>query len=221
MELYEVMRTAFSAREYTDEPVTDEILHKILDNARYAPSGGNRQGWKVIIIRKKEAKEKIAEFAIPGAKVYAAQRIAGDNPWNTIDPSGVTEEEIKITPASPKLHMTYVDAPVVLVVCVDLKVVASMDQNLDRIGIVSGASIYPFVWNILLAARNEGLGGRITTIPISNEPEIQEYLNIPKHIAIAAIIPMGRPVKQITRLSRKPVEDFTYLENWDGKRLEG
>lgn len=220
MELYKVMRTAFSAREYTDEPITDDMLFKILDNARYAPSGGNRQGWKVIVVRKTEVKEKIAELAIPGAKRYAAQRIAGENPWNTIDPSRVAEEEIKNTPPSPKLHMTYVDAPIVLVVCVDLKVVASMDQDLDRIGLVSGASIYPFVWNILLAARNEGLGGRITTIPISNESEIQEYLNIPKHIAIAAIIPIGKPVKQITKLTRKPVEDFTFLENWDGKRLE-
>ncbi len=116
--------------------------------------------------------------------------------------------------------MTYVDAPVVLVVCVDLKVVAAMDKDLDRIGLVSGASIYPFIWNILLAARIEGLGGRITTIPISKESDIQEYLKIPRHIAIAAIIPMGRPVKQITKLSRIPVEEFTYLETWEGKRLE-
>ena len=220
MELYEAMRTTFSAREYTDDPVTNEILYRILDNARYAPSGGNRQGWKVIVVRNNETKEKIAELAIPGAKKYAAQRIAGENPWNTIDPSDVTDEEIENTPPSPKLHMTYVDAPVVLVICVDLKVVAAMDQNLDRIGLVSGASIYPFVWNILLSARNEGLGGRITTIPISNEPAIQDYLNIPTHIAIAAIIPMGKPVKQINKLNRKPVSDFTFIEKWGGERLK-
>ena len=141
MELYEAMRTTFSAREYTDDPVSDEVLYKILDNARFAPSGGNRQGWKVIVVRKKVTKEKIAELAIPGAKKYAAQRIAGENPWNTIDPSKVSEKEIENTPPSPKLHMTYTNAPVVLVVCVDLKVVAAMDQNLDRIGLVSGASI--------------------------------------------------------------------------------
>ncbi len=219
MELYEAMRTTYSSREYTDDPVTDEAIYKILDNARFAPSGGNRQGWKVIVIRNQESKEKIAELAIPGAKIYAAQRIAGENPLNTIDPSRVTEEEIDSTPPSPKLHMTYVDAPVVLVVCVDLKVVAAMDQNLDRIGLVSGASIYPFVWNILLAARNEGLGGRITTIPISNEPAIQEYLNIPIHIAIAAIMPIGKPVKQITKLNRNPVSEFTFLEKWGGDKL--
>jgi len=220
MELYEAMRTTFSAREYTDDPVPDEVLYKILDSARFAPSGGNRQGWKVIIVRNQDTKEKIAELAVPGAKKYAAQRIAGENPWNTIDTSKVSEKEIEDTLPSPKLHMTYVEATVVLIVCVDLKVVAAMDQNLDRIGLVSGASVYPFVWNILLAARNEGYGGRITTIPISKEPEIQNYLKIPKHIAIAAIMPMGKPVKQITKLSRNPVSEFVFKESWNGENLK-
>jgi len=219
MELYDVMRTSFSAREYTDDPVTDELLFTILDNARFASSGGNRQGWKVIVVRKTASKKMIAEVAVPGAKKYAAQRIAGENPWNTIDPSSVDEKTIERTPPSPKLKMTYVEAPAVLVVCVDLSVVASMDLNLDRIGLVSGASIYPFVWNILLAAKNEGYGGRITTIPISGEPELQEYLNIPRHFAISAIIPIGKPVKQLTKLKRKAVSSFTTHEFFDGENF--
>lgn len=221
MDLFEIMRTTFSAREYTEEPLPDRIIYRILDNARFAPSGGNRQGWKVIIVRNKESKEKIAELAIPGAKRYAAQRIAGENPWNTIDTSKVTKEMIDKTPPSPKLHMTYVDAPVVLIICVDLRVVASMDLYLNRIGVVSGASIYPFVWNILLAARNEGYGGRITTIPITQEDNLQDYFGIPGHYAIAAIIPMGKPVKILKKLTRKPVEEFTVLENWNGEVLTG
>jgi len=67
MELYDVMRTAFSAREYTDEPVPDKLLYRILDNSRFASSGGNRQGWKVIVVRKKKSKHNIAELAVPGA----------------------------------------------------------------------------------------------------------------------------------------------------------
>ncbi len=219
MELYDVMRTAFSAREYTDEPVPDKLLYRILDNSRFASSGGNRQGWKVIVVRKKESKQKIADLAVPGAKRYAAQRIAGENPFNTIDSSSVSNETIQNTPPSPKLNMTYVDAPVVLVVCVDLKVVASMDRDLDRIGVVSGASIYPFVWNILLSARNEGFGGRITTIPITREKELQEYFRIPGHFAVSAILTIGKPAKQLTKLSRKPVSEFTMVEFFDGKNL--
>ena len=219
MELYDVMRTAFSAREYADDPVPDELLYSILDNSRFASSGGNRQGWKVIVIREKASKEKIAELAVPTAKEYAAQRIAGENPLNTIDPTSVDDQTIENTSPSPKLKMTYVEAPVVLVVCVDLKVVASMDSRLKRVGVVSGASIYPFVWNILLSARNEGLGGRITTIPIAEEKKLQEYFRIPDHFAVCAILTLGKPVKQLTKLSRKQVSEFTTLEYFDGKSL--
>ncbi len=219
MELYDVMRTAFSAREYTVDPVPDQQLYKILDNARFASSGGNRQGWRVVVVRKKESKQKIAELAVPCAKKYAAQRIAGENPLNTIEPSKVNEETIANTPPSPKLEMTYVDAPVVFIVCVDLKVVASMDFGLDRVGVVSGASIYPFVWNILLSARNEGLGARITTIPIAEEKKLQEYFRIPDHFAVCAVMTLGKPVKQLTKLKRKPVSEFTTLEYFDGKNL--
>lgn len=220
MELYDVMRTAFSAREYTDAPVTDELLYKILDNARFAPSGGNRQGWKVIIVRENESKEKIAQLAIPGAKKYAAQRKAGENPWNSIDQTSVDEKTIENTPPSPLLRMTYVEAPVVLIVCLDLKVVASLDQYLERVGVISGASIYTFVWNILLAARNEGYGGRITTIPVTQEPKLKQYFSIPDHYAVSAIIPLGKPEKQLTKLTRKQVDDFTTFEKFDGKHLK-
>ncbi len=219
MELYDVMRTAFSAREYTDEPVSDELLYRILDNARFASSGGKRQGWRVIVVKEIESKEKIAEYAVPCAKKYAAQRLAGENPLNTIDPSSVDEETIQNTPPSSKLKMTYVDAPVVLIVCVDLSVVASMDSELRRVGVVSGASIYPFVWNIMLGAKNEGLGGRITTIPIAEETKLQKHFRIPGHFAVSAIMTIGKPVKQLTKLSRKPVSEFTTMEYFDGKKL--
>lgn len=50
LELYDVMRTTFAAREFTDAPVSDALVAKLLDNARFAPSGGNRQGWKVLVV---------------------------------------------------------------------------------------------------------------------------------------------------------------------------
>jgi nitroreductase len=102
------------------------------------------------------------------------------------------------------------------VVCVDLKVVASIDQDLDRVGIISGASIYPFAWNILLAARHEGFGGTITTLGTAKEADIQALLGIPGHVAVCAIMPMGRPVRMLSRLKRKPVAEFARRERWDG-----
>ena len=87
MELNEVMRTTFSARDYTGEEIPDEVLHQILDNARFAPRGGNRQGNHVIILRDQETRDQISKIAEPPAKIYAAQRDAGESPWNSIVPS--------------------------------------------------------------------------------------------------------------------------------------
>ncbi len=112
-----------------------------------------------------------------------------------------------------------VGAPVVLLVFLDLACAASFDSELDRVGVISGCSIYPFVWNILLAARNEGYGGTPTTFAAPQERALQQLLGVPEQMAFAALIPLGRPVKQLTKLSRKPVEDFAVLERWDGPAL--
>lgn len=219
MVLYDVMRTTYSAREFTDDPIPDSILFKILDNARFAPSGGNRQGWRIIIVREQGTREALAELIIPAAKRYAAQMRAGENPWNTVDRTEVDDVAIELTPVPSQFTNPYLKAAVVLVVCVDLKVVASMDQYLNRVGVASGASIYPFVWNILLAARHEGYGGTITTLAISEEPKLQELLGIAEHFAVSAIIPLGKPVRYLTRLKRRPVSSFATFERFDGAPL--
>ena len=106
--------------------------------------------------------------------------------------------------------------PVVLVVAVDLSVVASFDKYLDRVGVISGASIYPLVWNILMAARNEGLGGVLTTYLAEQESAAQKVLGLPSHYAVAAMLPIGVPVKQLTKLRRKSVEEFVTVDSFDG-----
>jgi nitroreductase len=216
MELYEVLRTTFAAREFTAEPVPDEALARILDQARFAPSGGNRQGWRVIVVRNPATKRALADLSAFAARRYAAQAQNGENPWNTIDPPRVDAAIIERTPVPPRLSESIATAPVVLVVCVDLKVVASMDQDLGRVGIISGASIYPFAWNILLASRHEGFGGTVTTLATAREPEIQALLGIPPHIAVCAVMPLGRPTRTLSRLKRKAVAEFTTRERWNG-----
>ena len=220
MELYDVMRTTFSAREFTDDPLTDATLYAILDNARFAPSGGNRQGWHVIVVRDQATRQALAALTAPAAKRYAAQLAAGESPWNTIETTSVDAATIERTPAPARLTEPFLKAPVVLVVGVDLKVVASLDQNLQRIGVISGASIYPFAWNILLAARHEGYAGTITTLTVDQEPQLQELLGIPSHVAVCAVMPLGKPVKQLSKLLRKPVQEFATRERWDGTPLE-
>jgi nitroreductase len=219
MELYDVMRTTFSARQFTPDPVPDALIAKILDHARFAPSGGNRQGWRVIVVRDPATRQAIAELTAPAAKRYAAQVALGESPWNTIDATKADAATIERTPPPPRLVEPYIKAPVVLIACVDLKVVASMDQYLPRVGVISGASIYPFVWNILLAARHEGLAGTITTLPVSQEPKLQALLGLPAHVAVAAVMPLGRPTTRLTKLKRKPVGEFATLERWGGAPL--
>jgi nitroreductase len=221
MELYDAMRTTFSSREFTADPVPDALLAKILDNARFAPSGGNRQGWRVIVVRDPATRQALSALAAPAAKRYAAQVQAGESPWNTVHPTKVDAATIERTPPPARLTEPFAKAPVVLVVCVDLQLVASMDQFLPRVGVISGASIYPFVWNILLSARQEGLAGTITTLPVAQEPKLQALLGIPAHVAVAAVMPMGRPVTRLTKLKRKPVAEFTTLERWGGTPLPG
>jgi nitroreductase len=221
MELYDVMRTTFSARDFTSDPIPNETLYTILENARFASSGGNRQGWHVIIVRDLQTRQALAQLAEPAAKRYAAQLQAGESPWNSIDPTAVDDATIAQTPAPARLTEPFIKAAVVLVVCVDLKLVASIDQNLQRVGVISGGSIYPFVWNLLLAARHEGYGGTITTLPVAQEGKIQDLLGIPGHVAVSAVMPLGKPVKQLTKLRRKPVSEFTTFERWDGEPLTG
>jgi nitroreductase len=219
-ELEAIMRTTFACREFTDDPVPDEDLVDILDLARFAPSGGNRQGWKVVAVREQATKSKLVELCLPGLRLYVAQRKAGENPWNTIDPSTVDPAGVDHGDDRPVEWFKSLErAPVLLIVGVDLKVVASVDKELDRIGVVSGGSIYPFVHNILLAARGKGYAGALTTFVSAAEPEVQQLLGFPTHVAVAAMVPLGRPRTELTKLTRKPVSEFATLERFDGPAL--
>jgi nitroreductase len=220
MDLYDVMRTTPAVREFTDEPLPDQTLHRILDHARFAPSGGNRQGVRIIVVRDERTRERLAELNKPAVRRYVAQIKAGQSPWNSLEPPIPTFEEIEATDVPESFTRPVLTAGAVLVVCVDLGVVASTDQLLDRVGVISGASVYPMVWNILLAARNEGFGGTITTMAAAEEPAVRGLLGIPDAYAVAAVVPIGKPVKQLTKLRRNEVEEFVTRETFDGQPFE-
>ena len=214
MELYEALRTTFSCREWTNEPVTDEDIEAIVDIARFAPSGGNRQPARIVAVRSAKGKAMIRDAAAPCARVYSAQVAAGEAPWNTIGPTAVDVGALWDAD-EPVDWLGYFDAaPVVLVIGVDLSLVASFDSHLDRIGVISGASIYPLIWSILLAARGRGLAGVLTTMPSGMEPDVQLALGLAPHVAVAAAVPLGHPVKQLTKLTRSPTSDLLRYERW-------
>jgi nitroreductase len=215
MELYDVMRTTFACREFTGEPVPGEVLRRIIDNARFAPSGGNRQGWRVIEVTGESDKQALAELSLPTATRYLLEMQAGESPLNSVTPSSVSDADVAAAEPPRWLVAHISKAPTLLVITVDLGLVAAMDKDLGRVGLVGGGSIYPLVWNILLAARNEGYSGTMTTWGVSAEPALQALLNIPENWAVAAIVPLGKPVKQLSKLKRKPVEEILVQDRWD------
>lgn len=219
MDLYDVMRTTGAVRRFTDDPLPDDVLERILDNARFAPSGGNRQGVRVIALRDLGTRDALSKLCVTGARRYVAQKRNGESPWNPLQPMQISAEELAATEVPAELSTPLLTSAVVLVVCVDLGVVAAFDQDLDRIGVIAGASVYPFVWNVLLAARNEGFGGVLTTMAVAEEPRVKELLGIPDGYAVAAVLPLGKPQHQVSKLTRNPVADFVTREKFDGRPL--
>jgi nitroreductase len=108
------------------------------------------------------------------------------------------------------------DVSVLLVCCVELATLAITDSKLDRPSIVGGGSLYPFVQNVLLGCRNEGLGSALTTLLCAEEPAVRDLVAIPDGIAVGALIAVGWPVpdKQYTKLSRKPVAEVVFADRW-------
>jgi nitroreductase len=113
------------------------------------------------------------------------------------------------------------EVPVLLAVFVDLGVLAAVDRDFDRYSFAGGASVYPFVWNLLLAGREEGLGGVITTMCIHEEPSVKALFDVPDYYALAAVVALGYPTKAARRLTRAPVETFVSVDSMQGEPLRG
>jgi len=225
MELTDALRTTGSVRAFLDESVTDEVLYAILDDARFAPSGGNRQAWRVIIVKDERRRRTLRDLYLDGWHDYVAHVLAGLIPFSPLasdeDRAAATSKRsAAIAVSKPDGFPETLDqVPAMLVICADLAALAATDRDLGRYQIAGGASIYPFVWNILLAARARGLGGVMTTIATRNEPGVREVLDIPRDQIVASIVALGHPTSQATKLKRRAVEEFTTTDAFDGERF--
>jgi nitroreductase len=219
MELSDVMRTTGAAREFRPDPVEAGEIRAVLDDARFAPSGGNRQGWRVIVVEDRAVRAALGELCKPVWGEYIAQASLGETPFSVVSQTAADLEAARADPPPTPLLERLEDAPAFLVVAVDLSVLAVSDRDLERHSIVGGASIYPFCQNILLAARARGLGGVLTTFLSRVEEAARPMLGIPDTHGIAAMIVLGHPVQQPTRLNRNPVEQFATVDRFDGDPL--
>ena len=215
MDLREAIRTTGSVREFHDEPVADALVASVLDDARFAPSGGNRQPWRVALVKDTAIRRQMADLMQPVWDEYVAASGTGAAPFNALDYRPPAER----MHASNGLLDCIEQVPVVLAVAADLRLISALDASLDRIAVVPGASIYPFCWNVLLAARERGLGGVLTTFLSRVEPEAAPLLKLPEHHALAATIFLGYPMHQPTRLRRRPVEEFASVDAFEGVPL--
>lgn len=222
MDLLQTLRTTASVRDFLPDPVPDDALARILDTARFAPSGGNRQGWRVVVVKDADRRRRLRDLYLPGWYEYLAMRAAGLTPWAPITDRDREREAVAgARPMGDGFAEHLDEVPALLALFADLRALAAVDRDGDRYPFAGGASVYPFAWNLLLAARAEGLAGVITTMSIREEGAVKELFDAPDELALAAVIALGRPVKQVSKLTRTPVEEFTTVDSLRGEPFSG
>jgi nitroreductase len=228
VELIDVLRTTGAVRDFDGSDVSDATVHRILDTARFAPNGGNRQAWRIIVVKDPAIRGALRDLYLPSWYEYLAQAQAGLTPWAVVTDRALEAEAVARAPevaaaaaGGPGGFAEHFDqVPVMLVLLADLSRLATVDRDAGHYGLVGGASIYPFAWSILLAARQEGLAGVMTTMVVRSEAEVTDLLGIPGTVSVAGVLALGRPVNQPTRLKRRPVESFATVDRFDGDPLD-
>jgi nitroreductase len=213
-DLYETMRCAPTTRRYRGTPVEPATVRRVLDAARFAPSGGNRQGWRVVVVQDLELRRALRDLYLPSWRIYLEQTGAA-NALAAVDAGELDPRRITALRRANEYAEHLDEVPLHIVVGVDLGALAIVDRVLERPSIVGGASIYPFVQNVLLGLRAEGLGAAFTTLLAPAEPQVHELLGMPSEIAIAGHIGVGeRDDPWPKRLARNPVESFAFKDRW-------
>jgi nitroreductase len=212
MDLFEAMRCAPTSRRFKPDPVPREAIARVLDAARFAPSGGNRQGWRVVVVEEAERRTALRELYLPHWRAYL-EKTGGAR--MLADPDGLDPARVRMVRRADEYAKHLDEVPVHLLVGVRIEDLAVTDAELPRQSIVGGASVYPFVQNVLLGLRAEGLGAALTTLLVPAEADVKRLLAIPDGVALAAHIGVGyRSDPWPQRLSRRPVAEFAFAERY-------
>lgn len=212
MLLNDAIRSAGTCRFYAPEPVPNDLLARVLDAARFAPTGGNRQPVRFVAVRDSAKKQRLQELYLPHWQQYIAAIArgglrAGGRP--------------KLMENADHFAHHLAEVPVLVVVCARLTDVHATDAELGRLSIVGGASVYPAVQNLMLAARAEGLGTALTTLLCREEPRVKDLLAIPEDISTAATVALGWPARPFPKhLNRRPLAEIAFVDRY-GDALPG
>jgi nitroreductase len=206
--LFEAMYSQKALRRLKADPVSDDLVKKLVDAAIRAPSGGNTQPWSFIVIKDPSTKQKIAEWYLDAwNQTYA--RI----PKEQLEQA---DEVFQRTYRSAN-HLAHniAQAPVWIIACV-----ATLPGRGGLQGAASASnygSIFPAVQNLLLAARGLGLGASLTTLHKFHEDDVKALLGIPENLETVSLIPIGWPKGKYGPAARRPVEEVMHFEKWEGK----
>lgn len=207
---YDIVSTTRSIRRIAPDPINDAVLERVLQAAVWAPSGGNRQPWRMIAIKDRDTKARLGQiYSVEWARYVDKNMalVAGQ-------PEHIVEATRKGLAVGTALAENLADVPVVILFVFDPAQVLPTDAGLGRTSVVGGASLYPAVQNLLLAARAEGLGGVLTTLIAPREAEVKELLGIPDTWGVYAMVPLGTPKGSHGPLRRAPLSTMVKWDRW-------
>lgn len=203
---FEVIGTQRAMRRLKPDPVPDEYIEKIIWAATRAPSGGNRQGWRWLVVKDAEKKLRLKEWY---HETWSKAIASGYGAGNELPPDEKASND-RVMKSATYLADHLHEAPVIIIPC-------ALTSGPSR-DITAGSSIYPAVQNLMLAARALGLGTALTTVHRAHEAEVRELLGIPATVETAALIPVGWPMGRFGSGFRLPVERVTYWDTWGVKK---
>ncbi|HKN00551.1 MAG TPA: nitroreductase family protein [Candidatus Binataceae bacterium] len=213
MGIYEAMKTLRAVRRLKPDPIPDDVLHRVLEAATWAPTGGNRQPWRIVLVKDRAKKQHLGELYSQRWTAYVAQSRKAIPEGVPPEVRARTERTLK---AGDYLASHFGETPAIAMFCFNPKQMAITDAKQNRPSVVGGGSVYPSVENLLLACRAEGLGCVLTTLLCEFEPEVRALLSIPDPWYTAAAIPIGYPVgKGHGPVNREPFENVVFLDSWD------
>jgi nitroreductase len=199
-DLFEIMRTTRSMRRLKPDPVPNALIRKILEAGVCAPSGGNTQRWRFLVIKDPAIKQRVGTFYKRAFDERIAQQYRAAEPA----PGMSRERFLRLLDAAEYLAAHIHEAPVWIVPC----------WEGDTPTRTSGSSIYPAVQNMLLAARALGLGATLTTVYLQFEKEAEAALGLPPNVHSYALLPIGYPMGRFGPVRRVALADVVYGDRW-------
>jgi nitroreductase len=201
-DLFEIVHSTRAMRRLKPDPVPDELIRKILEAGVCAPNGGNTQRWRFMVVKDPQVKQRVQVFY-----KRAFDEVIGPRYRSSAPPPGVTRDAYHRQHAAVQyLTDHFQEAPVWIVAC--------LEEGTATPTRWSGASIYPAVQNMLLAARALGLGATLTTRHLLYEKETEAALGLPPGVHSYAILPIGYPMGKFGPVGRGPLADVVYEDRW-------